>query len=70
MAPAGHTRCPRYVRGVTGTVERVTGGFARPDTGEHPLEQTYTVQFDLRDIWGDNAEPGVLSLDMWEGYLE
>jgi nitrile hydratase beta subunit len=70
MAPAGHTRCPRYVRGVTGTVERVTGGFARPDTGEHRIEQTYTVQFDLRDLWGDNAEPGALCLDMWEGYLE
>ncbi len=70
MAPAGHTRCPRYVRGVTGTVERVTGGFARPDTGEHPIEQTYTLQFELRDIWGDKAEPGVLCLDMWEGYLE
>jgi nitrile hydratase subunit beta len=70
MSPAGHTRCPRYVRGVAGTVERVTGGFQRPDHGEHPVEQTYTVQFDLREIWGEDAEPGVLYLDMWEGYLD
>jgi nitrile hydratase beta subunit len=70
MSPAGHTRCPRYIRGVTGSVERVTGGFAPPDTGEHTIEQTYTVQFDLRDIWGDDAEPGVLCLDLWESYLE
>jgi nitrile hydratase len=70
MAPRGHTRCPRYVRGLEGKVERVTGGFARPDPGDHPVEQTYTVAFDLHDIWGDDAEPGRLYLDLWEGYLE
>lgn len=70
MCPAGHTRCPRYIRGVTGSVERVLGAFARPDAGDHPVEQTYTIQFDLADIWGDDAEPGVLCLDLWEGYLE
>lgn len=70
MSPAGHTRCPRYIRGVAGSIERVTGGFARPDAGEHPIEQTYTVQFALTDIWGDDAEAGVLCLDLWEGYLE
>jgi nitrile hydratase beta subunit len=70
MSPAGHTRCPRYIRGVTGSVERVTAAFARPDAGEHPIEQTYTIQFDLADIWGDDAERGVLCLDLWEGYLE
>jgi nitrile hydratase beta subunit len=70
MSTPGHTRCPRYVRGVRGTVETVTGGFARPDPGDHPVEQTYTVRFELRDIWGENAEPGFLYLDMWDGYLE
>jgi nitrile hydratase len=70
MAPRGHTRCPRYVRGVQGTIERVTGAFARPDPGDHPVEQTYTVEFDLRDIWGVDTEPGRLYLDLWEGYLE
>ena len=69
-SPAGHTRCPRYVRGVTGTVERVLGAYRRPDPGDHPLEQTYTVGFAMRDLWGDDAEPGTLYLDLWEGYLE
>ena len=66
MAPLAHHRCPRYVRGVTGTVERVEGGFARPDGGPEPL---YTVRFAMADLWGDDAEPGSLTLDLWEGYL-
>ncbi|TMC46659.1 MAG: nitrile hydratase subunit beta [Chloroflexi bacterium] len=70
MSPDGHTRCPRYVRGVEGVVESVTGGFRRPDPGDHPLEQTYTVRFALRDLWGDDADDGCLCLDIWEGYLE
>jgi nitrile hydratase subunit beta len=69
MSPAGHTRCPRYIRGVKGIVESVTGGFPRPDPGDHPVEQTYTVRFDFRDIWGEDTEKGVLYLDLWEGYL-
>ena len=70
MSPPGHTRCPRYVRGVEGIVERVTDGFRRPDPGEHPVERTYTVRFAMRDLWGDEAENGFLHLDLWEGYLE
>ena len=69
MSPTGHTRCPRYVRGVEGSVEKVTGGFAVPDAGQRSIEPTYTVQFELRDIWGDDAEPGTLCLDLWESYL-
>ena len=66
MAPLAHHRCPRYVRGATGTVVRVEGGFARPDGGPEPL---YTVRFAMADLWGDDAEPGSLTLDLWEGYL-
>jgi nitrile hydratase subunit beta len=67
MAPAGHHRCPRYVRGVTGTVERVNGGWPHPDA-EAP-EAVYRVRFDMRDLWGDDAEPGVLYIELWERYL-
>ena len=31
MHPAGHTRCPRYVRGALGVVERVRGADELPD---------------------------------------
>jgi nitrile hydratase subunit beta len=70
MSPGHHTRCPRYVRGAEGVVERICGGFARPDPGDHPVEQIYTVRFDMRDLWGDDAEAGFLYLDLWEGYIE
>jgi nitrile hydratase len=67
MAPVGHHRCPRYVRGATGTVERINGGWPHPD-GDTP-EAVYTVRFPMRDLWGDDAEPGALFIDLWERYL-
>jgi len=68
MAPAGHHRCPRYVRGVTGDVVRVPGGWPPPGDEGEP-EATYTVRFALPDLWGDDAEPGWLFIDLWERYL-
>jgi nitrile hydratase subunit beta len=68
MAPAGHHRCPRYVRGVTGEVTRVPGGWPPPGEEGDP-EATYTVRFAMRDLWGDDAEPGYLFIDLWERYL-
>jgi nitrile hydratase subunit beta len=67
MAPLGHHRCPRYVRGATGTVERVNGGWPLAD-GDAP-EAVYRVRFDMRQLWGDDAEPGALYIDLWERYL-
>jgi nitrile hydratase len=67
MAPARHHRCPRYVRGATGTVTRVAGGW--PPAGEREPEAVYTVRFAQADLWGDDAEPGTLSIDLWERYL-
>jgi nitrile hydratase subunit beta len=67
MAPLGHHRCPRYVRGATGTIERVNGGWPLAD-GDAP-EAVYRVRFDMRQLWGDDAEPGALYIDLWERYL-
>jgi nitrile hydratase len=70
MAPAGHTRCPRYVRGVTGTVTAILGAWPVPDqyyAGEP--ETVYTVAFPLADLWGVDGEPGELRVDLWERYL-
>ncbi len=33
MRPEGHTRCPRYVRGALGTIERVHGDALLADAG-------------------------------------
>jgi nitrile hydratase subunit beta len=69
----GHTRCPRYVRGRCGTVERVHADAPLPDaqaSGGTDREVFYTVAFDARELWQD-AEPGhVVYVDLWESYLE
>src|SRR5690606_1275508 len=74
-SPTGHTRLPRYARGRRGTIEAVREGYVFPDTnahgqGENP-QWVYTVVFDGREIWGDDADPTLtVSIDAWESYLE
>lgn len=75
LHPAGHTRLPGYVRGRTGVVHRVRGGFVFPDTnahgqGEQP-QHLYTVRFDASTLWGPEAEArGAVYADLFESYLE
>lgn len=73
MAPTGHTRLPRYVRGRPGTVAMHHGAHVLPDAhahdgGEAP-EHLYTVAFDARDVWGADAYAGSVRVDCWESYL-
>jgi nitrile hydratase len=73
--PATHTRLPRYVRGHIGVIERNNGCHVFPDSaaneaGENP-QWLYTVVFDGRELWGDDADPSVkVSIDAFEPYLE
>jgi nitrile hydratase subunit beta len=73
--PATHTRLPRYARGKTGVIEALRGCHVFPDTvaigqGEDP-QWLYTVLFDGRELWGDNAEPSLkVSIEAFEPYLE
>jgi nitrile hydratase subunit beta len=73
--PATHTRLPRYARGRVGTIEAVRGCHVFPDTsavgaGENP-QWLYTVVFDGRELWGENADPTLtVSIDAFEPYLE
>ncbi len=75
MAPATHTRLPRYVRGHAGTVELLHGAHVFPDSnamgkGEAP-QWLYTVRFDGRELWGTDGDPDVtVSVDAWDSYLE
>ena len=75
LNPPGHTRLPRYARGKRGVVEMVHGCMVFPDTnahdlGEHP-QYVYSVRFDARELWGENAEPNQhVNIDMWESYLQ
>jgi nitrile hydratase len=75
MHPRGHTRCPRYVRGRHGVVERCDGAFALPDAAAHGAqprsEPTYCVRFEARELWGPEAEPNAsVSVDLWHSHLE
>lgn len=70
----GHSRLPRYVRGHSGVVEAVQPASVLPDTnahfeGENP-QYVYTVRFDSHELWGDDAEPFALTIEMFESYLE
>jgi nitrile hydratase len=73
--PAGHTRVPRYVRGVGGEVLHVTPPFPFPDAAAHGLparsEATYHVLFRAEDLWTDAAGGReTVVVDLWETYLE
>jgi nitrile hydratase len=78
MRPAGHTRCPRYARGVAGTVERVQGADRLPDLATYGTpcepEPVYAVAFASDDLWGPPADggepPWTVLLDLWDSYLE
>ncbi len=72
--PPGHTRCPGYVRGTTGTVVRVDGTHSVPDIEAHGTarryEPTYAVRFDAADLWQDGQHGVSVHVDLWDSYLE
>jgi nitrile hydratase len=73
MRPAGHTRCPRYVRGATGTVEALRGNDKLPDIGPYqgPSQPVYAVTFDSLELFGPSDEGRwTVMLDLFEAYLE
>ena len=73
LRPAGHTRCPRYVRGAVGHIEAVRGLDALPDIGpyEGPDEPVYAVAFPSEGLFGPSSETAwTVCLDLFESYLE
>ncbi|TRW80947.1 nitrile hydratase subunit beta [Mycolicibacterium sp. 018/SC-01/001] len=71
-----HSRLPGYLRGRTGTVDRVFEGdygyFCHTGDGIGDPMPIYIVAFDPVDIWGLRAEDGPLTLyaELFEAYLE
>ena len=70
----GHTRMPAYVRGRVGLVEALRPAAVLPDStahfvGEDP-QHVYTVRFESTDLWGPDAEPSTVFIDLFESYLE
>jgi nitrile hydratase subunit beta len=74
LHPRGPTKLPAYVRRRTGTVRIVQPAHVLPDTnavfqGEN-AQYVYAVSFDSRELWGPDAEPFDLYIDLFESYLE
>jgi nitrile hydratase subunit beta len=68
-----HNRCPRYVRGASGVVERLLAPAELPenaDTGGEAEAPGYTVAFAASELWPDDGADHVLLIDLWETYLE
>jgi len=75
MMPPGHVRTPAYLRGATGSVERVLGPFGNPEQLAYgqaadrlPL---YRVRFRLGDLWPDaDAPDDTLDAEIYAHWLE
>jgi nitrile hydratase len=71
--PAGHTRCPGYVRRAQGEVRTCRGHHSLPDAAAHGKarsEPLYNVRFQPEELWGERADRATaVSVDLWESYL-
>jgi len=73
ISTAVHNRCPRYVRGVSGVVQRLLAPDWLPeneDLGERRRAPCYTVAFAAADLWPDDGADHTVLVDLWETYLE
>jgi nitrile hydratase subunit beta len=75
VLPAGHTRCPGYLRGATGVVERVHAPQPLLDVYENEdgrvqPEAWYTVAFDACELWELDGMGHTVLVDLWESHLE
>jgi len=73
----GHHRTPGYVKGKSGTVERVHAAFTNPETRAYgadglPLERLYLVGFAQAEVWDgyDGAATDRVYVDVSEHWLE
>jgi nitrile hydratase len=72
---AGHTRCPRYVRGRRGVVVRIDPAAPIPEVEAHRrervLDPNYSVRFEAAELWSDASERNAcVHVDLYERYLE
>jgi len=68
-----HNRCPRYVRGARGVVERLLAPARAPeneDDGGDRVEPCYTVAFRATELWPDDDGTHTVLVDLWESYLD
>jgi nitrile hydratase len=73
----GHHRTPGYLKGKTGSVERLHGSFPNPEIGAYggdgrPEQPLYLVGFAERDVWPHyvGRETDRIYADVYEHWLE
>ncbi|MEM7267733.1 MAG: SH3-like domain-containing protein [Pseudomonadota bacterium] len=74
MSPPGHVRCPWYLRGKAGVIERDLGLTGDPEAlaydAPHEPIRLYRVRFQMAEIWGRGAEGDTLDAEIFENWLE
>jgi nitrile hydratase subunit beta len=77
MYPVGHARTPFYIRGHTGTIERLGGAFPNPEELAQmrdglPARPLYRVRFVQKDVWPDyhGSARDLLEVEIYEHWLE
>lgn len=75
LLPAGHTRCPGYLRGAVGVVESVHPPLPLLDVYENENgrlrpEPWYTVAFEASDLWRLDGPGHQVLVDLWESHIE
>jgi nitrile hydratase subunit beta len=75
LLPSGHTRCPGYLRGAEGVVERVHAPMPLLDVfesegGRVQPEAWYTVAFAAERLWRLEGPGHTVLADLWESHLE
>ncbi len=68
----GHTRAPGYAQGCRGRIRARHGAHIFPDansSGDPVAHHLYSVEFPSSELWGREAEPFAVMIDLWEPYL-
>ena len=74
--PLGHIRTPYYIRGCTGSIERMCGSFAMPEELAQqrsglPAQPLYRVRFRQKHVWPDYNGPDrdIIEMEIFEHWL-
>lgn len=76
MTPPGHVRCPWYLRGKAGVIERDLGVTGDPEAlaygNDAPRRRLYRVRFRMSEVWGDRAERPADTVDaeIFDNWIE
>ena len=75
--PRGHCRTPYYIRGMTGTIERICGAFQNPEELAYggdglPKRPLYRMSFRQNQVWPTYTRPDhdTVDVEIFEHWLK